>query len=76
MTDDELWKKADVNRILATHAFYYVQRTIELVNERRIRNLKRPLTDEDLQKIIDLRDAAHAVMPLADPISDKEEWEL
>ena len=74
MTNDQ--KKSDVNHILVTNALYYVQTCLKLVYERRIENNERPLNEEELGKILALRDAAREVMPLADPVSDKEDWEL
>lgn len=61
-------------RILATNALYYVQSCLKLVYERRIEDNKRPLSEEELEKILTLRDAAREVMPLADPTPDDELW--
>lgn len=70
MTDE----RKDVNHILATNAMYYVQACLRLVYERRLENDKRPLREDELEKILALRDAAREVMPLADPTPDDELW--
>ena len=67
-------EKKDVKRILATNAIYYVQSCLKLVYERRLEDNKRPLNEEELEKILALRDAAREVMPLADPTPDDELW--
>lgn len=72
MTDE----KKDVKHILATNAMHYVQSCLKLVYERRLEDDKRPLSEEELEKILALRDAAREVMPLADPPSDDENWIL
>ena len=69
-------EKKDVKHILAANAMYYVQACLKLVYERRLEDGKRPLSEEELEKILALRDAAREVMPLADPISDNENWIL
>lgn len=67
-------EKKDEKQILAANALYYVQACLRLVYERRFENNKRPLSEEDFEKILALRDAAREVLPLADPTPDDELW--
>lgn len=77
MTEQEMlavWKKFDPNRTLATHALYVVRQTIDLANEKLVMNPKRELTNDDLDTIYALRDAARDVMKLINPESENEDY--